>query len=284
MRRAIVFLFSLTLLLSADAVGAAGGPSPGLQIGWDGVRAGAVRYVALPGSDASTAVAAIRVSDGRVLRYDTVSGVFGVPLVSFDGRAEGLSRDGRSLVLATFPGPQAGGTTEFVVLSPRTLKVRTRITLRGSFAYDALSPDGSTMYVLQYLSNGANARYRVRAVDVRAGRLLPGAIVDRREPDEQMHGSPVTRATGTNGRWAYTLYGRGAAEPFVHALDTRGRVAFCIDLPWRNTQDSIVTVRMGLSRGGRLLVLRQPRIGRLAEIDTTTWKVRVLRRPVGGSA
>jgi hypothetical protein len=280
MRRAIVVLVALSSIVVAEAVSAAGGPSPGVQTGWDGIRAGSVRYVALP-TGASTAVAAIRVSDGRVVRYATVPGSFGVPLVSFDGQAGGLSTDGRTLVLAGFAPPAAkGATTEFAVLTPRSLKLRRHFTLNGSFAYDALSPDGSTMYVLEYLTNAANARYRVRAVDLQRGRLLPGSIVDRREPDEQMHGSPVTRATGTNGRWAYTLYGRGAAAPFVHALDTRARAAFCIDLPWRNTQDALFGVRMNVSRDGRLLLLRQPRVGRLAEIDTTTWKVRVLRRPV----
>jgi hypothetical protein len=283
MRRAIVFLLALTPIVTADAATAAGGPSPGVQTGWDGVRSGAVRYVALP-NGASTAVAAIRVSDGRVVRYATVPGSYGVPLVSFDGQAGGISRDGRTLVLAGFAAPTPDATTDFAVLSPRTLKLRSRFTLRGSFAYDALSPDGSTLYALEYLTNGANARYRVRAVDLVSGRLLPGAIVDRREEETTMYGSPVTRATGTNGRWAYTLYGRGAATPFVHALDTRGRAAVCIDLPWRNTQDSLFGVRMALSRDGSLLVLRQSRIGRLAEIDTRTFEVRVLRRPVAPRA
>ena len=48
-------------------------------------------------------------------------------------------------------------------------------------------------------------------------------------PDEQMGGLPMTRAFSRDGRWAYTLYG-GGAETFIHALDTVGRTAACIDL------------------------------------------------------
>ena len=63
------------------------------------MRREAVRYVALPAAK-TTAVAAVRTSDGRVLRYTTIRGAFGIPLVAFDGTAEGISRDGRTLVLA----------------------------------------------------------------------------------------------------------------------------------------------------------------------------------------
>src|SRR5439155_539595 len=78
---------------------------------------------------------------------------------------------------------------------------------------------------------GGTVRYRVRAYDLVAQKLLPGTIVDPREPDEVMAGVPVTRATTADGQWAYTLYARSSKPPFVHALDTMGREAFCIDLP-----------------------------------------------------
>jgi hypothetical protein len=88
--------------------------------------------------------------------------------------------------------------------------------------------------------------------------------VDPREPDEEMYGVPVTRASSPDGRWAYTLYD-SPKHPFVHALDTSGRTAACIDLDdvptaWRATLDL---------RGPTLDVLG-PKGGVLASIDTNT--------------
>src|SRR5918997_6010675 len=98
-------LFALALvsaaLLTGTAAAGKGGPEPGVMFGWDGaVNASAgVRYVALPNGK-TTSVAAVRTSDGRVLRFSTIRGMFGVPLVAFDGTTEGISHDGETLVLA----------------------------------------------------------------------------------------------------------------------------------------------------------------------------------------
>ncbi len=264
---------------SAAAVAVAAGPSPGVVSGWDGVRApgAAVRYVALPGGAGTTAVATVRVSDGRIVRSAVVHGALGVPLVAFDGTTDGLSADGRLLVLASpvyQPGPRV--TTTFVVLRTRTLKVARTIVLRGMWAFDALSPDGGTIYAIEYRSAVDPVRYRVRAVDVATGLAHPGAIVDKREPDEQMAGRPTARAPGSPSL-ALTLYSKPDGTAFVHALDTEHGTASCIDLPWQGVGDAVWKVR--LSVAGGLLRLSQPGLGRLATVDLTTLAVRSFRRP-----
>ena len=90
-----------------------------------------------------------------------------------------------------------------------------------------------------------------------------------------MGGQPVARASSTRGRWAYTLYARRGDEPFVHALDTVKREAFCIDLPLHLGYGSAVGAgpRARLAHGKSLSVLRNGR-GEVAAIDTSTWKVR----------
>ncbi len=62
-------------LVAGNAVAAKGGPAPGVSVGWDGTvdASSAVRYVALPAAKTTT-VAAVRTSDGRVLRYATIRG------------------------------------------------------------------------------------------------------------------------------------------------------------------------------------------------------------------
>jgi hypothetical protein len=269
-------------LASAESRGDGGKGSPGVAAGWDGVLTAnaMVRFVALP-NRIETSLAAVRVGSGRVLRYASLPGLFGIPLIAYDGTTGGLSRDGRTLVLADVEG---GAASRFAVVRTRTLRTARIVALRGRWAFDALSPDGRTLYAIEYLTPTGVTRYRVRAVDLETGVVRPGAIVDRREPDEQMGGLPVTRATSRDGVWAYTLYRNDAAHAFVHALDTRRGVAFCIDLPWhgRRAQQAVDSVRMLLTRDGRRVLLRQPRVGALASIDTRTFAVRTLARPGGG--
>jgi hypothetical protein len=265
-------------LVTGTALAAGGGPSPGLMTGWDGAAdpARTVRYVAMP-VGTSTIVAAVRTSDGRMLRYSTIRGGFGVPIVAYDGTTDGVSHDGRTLVLAEFGSNRQ--QTRFAVLGTSRLRLQRLVTLQGLWSLDALSADGRTLYAIQYLGTGPNPRYSVRAVSLVTGKPVGGPLVDKREPDEEMNGSPSARARSANGAWAYTLYAKQNGTGFVHALDTARRRAFCIDLPWRTTAQRLAAVRLSLSRGGRTLELARPGGNRLALVDTTTFKVTAFAKP-----
>ena len=240
------------LIVAAVAVGGAGANgspySPGLDYGWEGVRApsGEVRYVTLA-TPKSTMVAAISVRGGRVLRSRAVRGFYGVPLVAYDGTTSGLSGDGRTLVLATYgPLPGEPGITRFLALRSKNLKPFRLVELSGSWSFDALSPDGKRLYLVEHISAGPSPKYRVRAYDLAAGRLLPKAVIDRLVSKAIMGGQPVTRATTPDGRWAYTLYARAKGKPFVHSLDTARRQAFCIDLPLKLGEAAQMRLRLRL--------------------------------------
>lgn len=278
MLRLIAFALVPFALVAGNAVAAKGGPTPGVVTGWDGAVdvANAVRYVALPAAE-TTAVAAVRTSDGRVLRYTTIRGAYGIPLVAFDGTTEGISRDGKTLVLANVGVNQK--ETRIVVLSTAPLRLKQSIVLPGLWAYDALSPNGRMLYATEYLGAGPNARYNVRAVSLVTGKPVGGALVDRREPDEEMNGSPWARIRSANGAWAYTFYAKPNGTAFVHALDTARRRAFCVDLPWRSNTQALAGVRLSLSDRGRSLVLSKPGVGRLALVDTQSFKVEALAKP-----
>ncbi len=255
--RTALALCALAAAIAAPVAASGGGPSPGISWGWDGVAGpgGQLRYVTLPAGN-GTLVEAVRVHDGRIMRWTSIKGSYGVPLVAYDGSAGGLSHDARTLVLGSYPGfPGPSAATRFAVLDAMTLRVRTHVTLRGAFSYDALSPNGSTMYLIQYTSTQNANRYRVRAYDLAAGRLLARVIVDRREPKEQMSGSPVTRVTSSDGAWVYTLYARSSGPSFIHALDTVRREAVCIDLSLRAVQD----VRLALTADQKQIMLLQRR-------------------------
>jgi hypothetical protein len=264
---------ALAVVLATGGAAGAGGVAPGVSIGGKGVvgHAGTVRYVAL-NAGAATVVEKVRVRDGVVLRSRPLAGSYGIPLVAYDGSAGGLSRDGSTLVLARALVPTAT-VSRFPVVDARTLKVRSVVRLRGAWAFDALAPNGSTLYLIEYLQADPSAlRYRVRAYDLTARRLDPRVIVDKRERGEKMTGQPVTRVEQRDGGWAYTLYARQEEAPFVHALDTKRRAAFCIDLPERLAANAF-KVRMSLSADGARLVLRLNG-AKAAVVDTKTFAVR----------
>lgn len=228
-------------LANADGLPIADAGSPAI-VGGDDVGG---RLVALP-TERGTVVARIgqtvyvsRLLDGR----------YTVPVVALDHTASGLSTDGSTLLLInprrSFPRVR----TSFVVLNAKNLRVRSHIVLQGDFSFDALSPDGTRLFLIHYLSRTDPTRYEVRALDVPSGKLLPTPIVDKSEPDERMAGFPITRQTTADGRWAYTLYDGGGKEPFVHALDTVNGEAHCIDLELLAGRQDLYELRLALRPG-----------------------------------
>jgi len=277
MGRRSVAILGLVLGVSALAPASARGdglPIGSVDAGGSGVTTpeSPARYVTVPAAS-STVLARVRRDGGQVLESRVLRGTFTIPAVALDGSASGLSADGRTLVLIRPRPAFPRARTAFAVLDARLLRVRRILRLDGDFSFDALSPDGRTMFLIQYTSRRDPTRYAVRAYDLRAGRLLPGAIVDRREPDERMRGYPITRASSPDGRWEYTLYDGAESHPFVHALDTAEREAFCIDLDALTGHKDLFRLTLALGGGGRELIVRD-RTRPLAIVDRTTFEVR----------
>jgi hypothetical protein len=262
----------LASLVVAGVARADGLPVLGIDVGGSGVVApsGEERYVTLP-AGSGTVVARVGTADGRIVASRMLPGALTIPAVAYDSSASGLSGDGRRLVLiqprVTFPRKRTG----LAVLDTRSLVAGRWIDLCGDFSFDAVSPHGGLVYLIQYLSRFDPTKYAVRAYDVRAGRLLTRPVVDPTEPDEQMGGTPISRANGRGGRWAYTLYAVPGATPFVHALDTAKRTARCIDLDQLAGTD-VSSWRLRLDDHGRTVSLLRggrPMLG----VDTRTFAV-----------
>jgi hypothetical protein len=277
-------LLLITALGLAVCVGAAGEaaakgvgamPAPGGVI----VPGGKDRYIAIspriPG--ATTVVARVKRDGGKLGRWWHLRGTWFVPAVAYDLSPGGLSADGGTLVLQRFNRAYPPRRSRFAILDtersfewrrpgrpPRFRRFFDHLDLRGDYSFDAISPDGSTVYLIhRHLppSSGGSyiTNYEVRALDVESGELLPQPIVDPEEPDERMAGLPVTRATSPDGRWAYTLYDGDGGEPFIHALDTVGRRAVCVDLPQLEGRRNRFMLRMRIEQQGqRLTVLSGP--------------------------
>ncbi len=164
---------------------------------------------------------------GEITAARRIDGEFSVPLVAIDGSPSGLSADGETLALINprtrFPRRES----TFVIVDVGAnggLRPREPFTLEGDFSFDALSPDGRIMFLVEYTSRDYND-YAVREYDLARERLLPDPVLVAHEvsPDE-MRGLPLTRATSPDGVWEYTLYnGGGRAQRYGVHPHTRHR-------------------------------------------------------------
>ncbi len=184
---------------------------------------GAHRISLLP-ADGRTTISVRRTSDGATTQSFTVPGEFG---------EAALSHDNGLLLLMQ---PMAGTTppkTPMAVVDIRSGDVIEQAQLDGKYLPDTVSPDGSTIYLVElHPERKANA-YQVALYD-RAQHRVVGKIADKRSAQTIMSGQKVTHVWSRSGEWLYSLYldpGSGGDGAFVHALNVKDRFAICIDLP-----------------------------------------------------
>ncbi|HSD00852.1 MAG TPA: hypothetical protein VLB81_00665 [Gaiellales bacterium] len=254
-----------------------GGPAAGVTSGGAGVTWGSLRYVALP-TPRGTAVAQIDRATGTVNSFVSLRGSWRIPQVAFDGSTAGVNTGGDVLVLGRNATTLYPKRTQFALVNPVKMRLQRIVALRGAFFFDAISPDGETMYLIQVASPRNIWHYSVRAYDLRHDRLLPGAVVDKTEPDERMAGTPMARATSADGVWAYTLYAKPSGRYFVHALNTEAGVARCIDLPRLSSQNM---PQLSID-GARLNVVSEGQV--LATVERASFAVTRSPAPVAQSA
>lgn len=275
MYRRIAALSLFALFASAPAA-LADGPMPAAMQGSAGVVApdGKLRYVAL-GVGSKTEIETVSTADGSLQGWTTLAGSFGIPTITFDADGgTGLSSDGKTLVVTTLG---LGADTRVALLTTRTLRLRDAFTLKGRFTYDAISPDGSRLYFIQWVDMTNLNKYVVRAYDLRTHALLPGSIADRTQKSWVMEGSPLTRTTSASGRWVYTLYQNPGGYPFIHALDTVRGVAHCIGLPYNGDQIGLFNLVLGLGGGDRTLTVHWKSGRPWLAVDTASFRITYVR-------
>ena len=267
----LVMLGALAIVPGASAAY----PGPYSVQGGDGVLSndGSLHFIAF-GVGESTLIRANKSSDGTTVMSRTIAGAYGVPTITTTGPGEGMFRDGSTFVLQS-TGWHA--STQFLFLRTQDLSTSAQVNLNGTFAFDALSPSGTMLYLIQHRTVQDVQHYVVRAYDLSARKLLPGRIADKTQKSWIMQGLPVTRISSTDGRFVYTLYYNPGGYPFIHALDTVRGVAHCVGLPvTASEQNGLGNVVLAL-HGKRLAV--HWRSGRpWLNVDLASWRV----TPAGG--
>lgn len=256
----------LALVVAPGAL-AAGGPVPPVQDTYIGVPGIPDEYAAWNAGPDTLVKVRRPGAESSALR---LAGEWGIPGVDYNGATTGLSADGHTLVVAKIPQVLPPRTTRLLVLHTAPVAVRSGITLPGWSTVDAISPDGRWLYLIHYRSSNLSD-YEVLAYDLIAHRLQAEPIVDPHDRGEAMTGFPISRVMSAGDRWAYTLYIRPSGVPFIHALDTSGRRAVCVDLPSLGGADA-GNAHLSLGPGGSTLEVD---VGSATEtlIDTRTFKV-----------
>jgi hypothetical protein len=272
MKKTLLPLTLIVVLSTASGARADGLPLPVDETNSGVVTdAGDVRFLTAS-ARGRTAFFAQDTHSGAVITADLLKGRFTVPLVSYDGTAGGLSGDERTVALIRPRRAFPRKDTTFAVFDADPwrsgLRLRRMVRLRGDFSFDALSRNGRQLFLINYISPRNPRRYRVRVYDLKRGRLAPEPIVDPREDPDEMNGFPVSRATSSDHRWAYTLY-EGKHHPFIHALDMDRRKAVCIDLD--DVKGDPYALRLEADPGGPLALKRGESTIRV--VDTSSFEV-----------
>jgi hypothetical protein len=188
-------------------------------------------YVVEKGTTTST-LKAIQPSSGQTLAQTSIPGGFFLPDLTGLGPTAGLSPNGRWVTLTRQLSDLHGTTTSVMIGDSSLSQTFKRVDLTGDFSFDALSNDGNSLYLIQKMQDANH--YQVRLYTIADHSLMPGAVVDKREPNEPMNGIRGSSVAAPGGAHVYTVYIRDKG-PFIHALGLSDPFAFCVDLPNKGT-------------------------------------------------
>ncbi len=192
------------------------------------------RYYVVDKGTTNSMLKAIQPSSGQTLAQTPIPGGFSLPDLTGLGPTAGLSPNGRWLALTRQLFDLHGTTTGVLIGDSSLTQPFKRVDLTGDFSFDALSNDGSSLYLIQKMQDANH--YQVRLYSIADHSLMPGAVVDKREPNEPMNGTRGSSVAAPGGAHVYTVYLRDQG-PFIHALSLSDPFAFCVDLPNNGASD-----------------------------------------------
>jgi len=190
---------------------------------------------------------------------------------------DGISTNGRWLVLTRIPNEQeqtrrqANGIwqTEIQIFDTQNGRTTHTITLDGNYEIDAISGDGTGLFLIQHLPPANPDHYLIRAYDLSLDELLPDPLRDKRFLDELMVGYPWGSISDPAGVWYLTLYlNTQHNKAFIHALNMENRWTFCIDLPsGEGDFNTLQQYTLTLAPGGHKIYAANAALGVVAEVN-----------------
>jgi protein MpaA len=266
-------LLALTAMLAAlTAPGAGAGGLSSTQIPANG-------GIAAPGSPYRfqtvtvgsrhhlTVVEQVRRRGGLIGRRWLLPGAWHLSAPAYDREGAGLAADAPVLVVSRYGVPRKGGMrrhTELAFLHtgpyrPHGPAPIRRVTLPGDLTVQAISPDGSTLYLSHNLAGGpASPRFTIVPYSVRSGRLLsPKAIHDN---GEILSGTAAARTEDPGGRRVFTLYvdhRDHGQRTYLMGLDTVDNRLAAFALPRLSGLKNPFLLDLELGPSGSTVVIRK---------------------------
>jgi protein MpaA len=232
-----------------------------------------------------TIVERIDISDGAIDRWWYLRGSYLIPAVAYDGSASGLSANGRTLALVNFSRAYPPPQTKLAILNTDVYLRHPRrpgqhrpqhaihyLNLRGQFAFQAISPNGSKLYLRHYRTHDRGSAHDRRSddfglwvLDTSNGGLAPQPLTVS-SSGRQLAGLPISGTKSPDGRWAYALYDGDMHLPFLLALDTLTGRVLRVDLPGLERLHNPYLLKLRLDSSGRHLAVypRSSESGRVA--------------------
>jgi hypothetical protein len=206
---------------------------------------------------------------GVLVHSTKLPGNYQLPQVTLSGMPGGLSQNGQWIVVESFnQAPNQSPTaSHFMVVSTSFNLVPKRIDLQGYYDFDAISNDGSRLYLIEH---GGAGYYRVRLYQVPAHLLDPQVVVDKTNPSESMSGLKLSGIPSQDGDFLYSIYARPNAVPFIHALNLTGPFASCIDLPGNGYESDLNALHwsIAMTADGTRLFAANASLGFVSEVIT----------------
>src|SRR5438309_2829857 len=204
----------------------------------------------------------------------------------------GLSPNGRWLVLVG----ESAASSRFALIDTALLKLAAVAEVPAAFGYDAISDDGTSLYLVERigpqtaneLGVSAAYSYRVRVYDVPSAKLSETLVVDVKlagqltgdnnaetRVDGIMRGIYQSSVPSADGRWNFSFYYNPGRGPFIHVLHLDSRSAFCIlDLPVvPGGYEKRLGWSLALTPSGQTLYAVNGALGLVSSIDAPTLKV-----------
>lgn len=213
-----------------------------------------------------TKIAIFDTHTGATIRSLTITGTYSTAEQSYANSV--VSSNGHWLALRELG--QTGNQTTIALIDTETGQLTKTIRLNGNFDLDAVSLDGSSLYLLERL-NDHTGHYLVRLYNVAENELYQNPIIDKNEiNDPRMTGSALTRQMSNDGTQAYTLYIDTAHNiAFVHILPLNASLPFarCIDLPAGKSADLLHYYTLALATDGSTLYAANGALGVVSKIS-----------------
>jgi hypothetical protein len=148
------------------------------------------------------------------------------------------------------------------------------LQLPGRFDAEAISSDGTSLFLVEQLPAARPDRYAIRWYDLSNERLVADPLRSK-TADEIMTGYAWGGTASADGDWLFTLYiSTDRKVAFVHLLNTRERFTVCVDLPSSSGDfEALKAYSLAYSPGRQTLYAVNPRLGTVAEIRLGEYKL-----------